>query len=319
LFLSDEARELYSKFKLSPEKTAVIVGSLFGDASLLVTDRDRAPNFYENHAMRQIEYLRWKASMLGVPNGVKIRYMTHGYSKGRMIPYFEVRDRAFTEFERMFYVKETGGRRKVVRPEAIELLVGSALALAVFYMDDGEYNVYSNQAILHTSDFTLEENHLMATVLSSMFGEPVRVKLKRARYPRLALSTKATDKFIGIVKPWIHSTLQYKVDQDISHHLDEQVVRRFREEYGKKPAILVAAEAGVTFKEAQVIAHRLGLSQHREYVRHRDSPFTDGEKQYLMDNYLRIPLTQIAARFHTTPGSLRQLVYKLRHRKLNIT
>ena len=56
MFLSDEARELYSRFELSPERTAVIVGSLFGDASLLVSDKDRTPNIYENHAMRQIEH-----------------------------------------------------------------------------------------------------------------------------------------------------------------------------------------------------------------------------------------------------------------------
>jgi hypothetical protein len=111
LLLSDEARELYSRFELSPERTAVIVGSLFGDASLLVSDKDRTPNFYENHSMKQIEYLKWKASMLGVPNGVRIRRMTHGYSKGKLVAYFQVRDRAFVDFERMFYVHE-GRRRK---------------------------------------------------------------------------------------------------------------------------------------------------------------------------------------------------------------
>lgn len=320
MFLSDEARELYSRFELSPERTAVVVGSLFGDASLLVSDKDRTPNFYENHSMQQLEYLKWKASMLGVPDRVKFRLMTHGYSKGKTVPYLEVRDHAFTDFEEMFYVKGTDGRRKkVVVEEALELLVGSALALAVFHMDDGEYNVFSNQVILSSCDFTLEENKMMAARLSSLLGAPVRVKMKRMKYPRLALSGKATDRFIAIAKPYVHPTMQYKIDQSIAHHLDPHLVNTFVESYGKKPARLVAAEAGVTFKEAQVIAHRLGLSQHREYVRHRDRPFTEGEKQYLMSNYLKIPTIQIAARLHTSPGSLRQLVYKLRRRELNVT
>ena len=320
MFLSDEARELYSRFELSPERTAVVVGSLFGDASLLVSDKDRTPNFYENHSMQQLEYLKWKASMLGVPDRVKFRLMTHGYSKGKTVPYLEVRDHAFTDFEKMFYVKGTDGRRKkVVVEEALELLVGSALALGVFYIDDGEYNVYANQAMLHSSDFTLQENEAMAGRLEVLLGAPVRIKLKRARYPRLSLSGRATDRFITIVKAFICPTMQYKIDQDIAHRLDPSVVRKFKDEYGKKPARLVAAEAGVTFKEAQVIAHRLGLSRHREYVRHRDTPFTEEEKRYLMKNYLKIPTLQIAARLHTSPGSLCQLVYKLRRRKLNIT
>jgi hypothetical protein len=292
---------------------------LFGDASLLVSDKDRVPNFYENHAMKQIEYLKWKASMLGVPNGVRIRRMTHGYSKGKLVAYFQVRDRAFVDFERMFYVHEGRRRKKIVTGEALELLVGSALALAVFHMDDGEYNVFSNQVILSSCDFTLEENKMMAARLSSLLGAPVRVKVKRMKYPRLALSGKATSRFIAIVKPYVHPTMQYKIDQNIAHHLDPHLVNTFVESYGKEPARLVAAEAGVTFKEAQVIAHRLGLSQHREYVRYRDLPFTEEEKQYLMANYLKIPTTQIAARLHTSPRSLRQLVYKLRRRKSNIT
>ncbi len=312
MFLSDEARELYSRFELSPERTAVIVGSLFGDASLLVSDKDRVPNFYENHAMSQIEYLRWKASMLGVPNGVKLRLMTQGYSKGKLVAYFQVRDRAFMNLERMFYVHEGRRRRKIVTGEALELLAGSAVALAVFHMDDGEYNVYSNQVILNTCDFTIQENEMIASRLSSMLGGPVRVKIKRKRYPRLALSGRATDEFIRIVKPCVHPILQYKVDQDISHRLDERIVRKFREEYGKRPAKNIAEETGLTFNEAQVIGKRLGLSRHHEYVRYRGIPFTPQEKEYLLKNYSKIPTRQLATELNTSPRCLYQLMYKLR-------
>jgi hypothetical protein len=311
LLLSDEARELYSRFELSPERIAVIVGSLFGDASLLVSDKDRTPNFYENHSMKQIEYLKWKASMLGVPNGVRIRRMTHGYNKGRLVAYFQVRNRAFGDFERMFYVYEGRRRRKIVTGRALELLVGSAVALAVFHMDDGEYNAYSNQVILNTCDFTTQENEMIANRLSSMLGGLVRVKIKRKRYPTLALSGRATDEFIRIVKPCIHPMLQYKVDQDISHRLDERIVRKFKEDYGKKPARLVAAEAGVTFNEAQVIGHRLGLSRHHAYVRYRDRPFSQEEKEYFIRNYRKVPTSELATKLSTSVKCLYQLAIRL--------
>jgi len=313
LFLSEEARQLYSRFAMSPERTSVIVGSLFGDGSLLVTRKDRTPNFYENHSMKQLEYLKWKASMLGVPDGVKFRLMTQGYCKGQLVPYFQLRSHAFTKLEKTFYIDgENGRRKKVVTKEGIDLLVGSALAIAVFHMDDGEYNVFSNQVILNTCDFTMEENHTIASRLGSLLGGQIRVKIKRKKYPRLALSTRATDQFVKIVKPYIHPTMKYKIDQDITHRLDQGIVAKLRREYGKRPAKLIAEEAGVTFKEAQVIANRMGLSRHRGYVRHRDKPFTEEERSYLMKNYSRIPIREIALVLHTTPRCLYQLVHRLR-------
>jgi len=316
LFLSEKARELYGKFKLSPEKTAVIVGSLFGDASLLVSAKDHVPNLYENHALRQLEYLRWKASVLGAPSGVKLRRMTHGYSRGKMVAYFQVRSRAFLDLEKMFYtIREDGRRKKIVTEEALELLVGSALAMAVLHMDDGEYSAFSNQVILSTCDFSTRENAAMADRMSSLLEAPVRVKMKRERYPRLALSGKATDKFIEIVKPYIHPTLLYKIDQDIAHHLDNRIVEKLKEEYGKRPARAIADEMDLTFSEVLVIASRLGLSRHRQYVRYRDKPFSDEERTYVAMNYGRIPTREIAQRLGTSTGCVSMIAYRLRQRK----
>jgi len=313
LFLSDRARELYSKFKFSPERTAVIVGSLFGDASLLVGRRDRTPNLYENHCIEQLEYLKWKASTLGFPDAVKLRRMTHGYNKGKLVAYFQFRHPGLWDFDRIFYtIREDGRRKKIVTDTALELLVGSALALAVFYQDDGEYNVYSNQVILNTCDFTMEENQGIAKKLEELLGAPARIHLKRKRYPRIALSQRGTDQFVAYVSPFVHPSLGYKIDQDIKHRLSEEVVRRLTAEYGKKPAKTIAEEAGLTFNEVQVVAKRMGLSKHRGYVRHRDKPFSEEEKSYLAENYLKLPTWLIARRLSTTPRSLYQLMHKLR-------
>jgi hypothetical protein len=265
LFLSSKAKELYNKYKLTPEQTSVLVGSLFGDASLILGKKDRTPNYYENHAVEQTEYLKWKASILGAQ--VKFRVMSHGYNKGKIVPYIELRRKEFIDFEKMFYVKrEDGRRKKVVTEEALELLVGSALALAVFYMDDGEYSVFSNQCIFNTCDFTMEENKKLAASFEKLLGAPVRIKVKRKKYPRLALSSKATDRFIAIVKPFIHSTMQYKIDQDVSHYFSKEVIEKIKEGYEKGDLVgAIAEETGLTLREVYIIAYRLGITSPRGF------------------------------------------------------
>lgn len=303
---------MYSQFDLKPEQTAVVVGSLFGDASLLWSRKDRVPNFYENHAMRQIDYLKWKAAMLGRPDSVKIRLMTHGYSKGKLIPYFQFRDRALLGLEPLFYRTEANGkRRKIVTRKGLELLVASPLSLAVFYQDDGEYNYYSNQSILYSSDFTMQENEMMATRFRELLGANVRVGLKRKRYPKLLLSTTATDRFIEIVKPFVHKSMLYKIDQNIAHHVDRAIAEKLTREYGTKPAKQIAHEVGLTIMEIYVIAHRLHLTEQVGYIRYRKVPLIDDEKRYLVQNYRKIPTRDIAKKLNTSPHYIWQLAIKL--------
>jgi hypothetical protein len=317
LFLSDRARELYNGFTLKPEKSMMIVGSIYGDGSLLMDRKSRSPFFYENHCMEQLEYLKWKASMFGRPDGVRFRIMSHGYCKGKSIPYFQIRDRAFIDFEKMFYVVGKNGRRKkVVTKETLELLVGSALALAVLYQDDGEYDVYSNQAILNTCDFTIDENKIMERRFEELLRAPVRVKIKRQKYPRLVLSSKATDEFIKIVKPYVHPIMRYKIDQDISHYLDQQIVEKFRKNYRNMSKKQIAREVGLTLSETYIIGYRLGLTEHSGYVRYRDKPFTEQEKEYILNNYNESVAKLMAEELHTTTKYLRVLIHKMQANNL---
>jgi len=322
LFLSEKARELYSRFKFSPEKTAVIVGSLFGDASLIMGRKDRIPSFYENHCIEQLEYLKWKSSTLGMPNSVKLRLMTQGYSKGKLVPYFQMRREALLDLEPLFYMRGADGRRKkIVTKEGLELLVGSSLALAVFYMDDGEYGAYSNQSMLHTCGFSLKENEVMADRLQELLHAPVRVKMKRGKYPRLALSEKATNEFIRIVRPFIHPSMAYKIDQDIAHYLDENVASKLEQEYGTKPAKQLAAETGLTVSEIYVVTSRLRLSGRLHYqkpspiaiepIRSRYRRFTEENRKYLFWNYGRVPVREIAMRLNTSVSYVKKLVKEM--------
>jgi len=313
LYLTEKARELYSKFNLRPEQSMVVIGSQFGDG-YLSDSRHRSSVYTEGHCLEQTEYLKWKASILGVPK-VKFYIMKNGYSKGKQIAYIQKGNKAFLDFERIFYIiKDDGKRKKIVTNEALELLLGSPLSLAIFYQDDGEYNVYSNRVTLHTCDFSVKENEIIAKRFEQLLKAPVKVKFKRKQgkqYPNLAFSSKATDNFIKIIKPFIHPTMKYKVDQDISHHLNKQIVKKLIKEYGKKPAKQISKETGMTIMEIYIVAYRLGLTKHKGYIRYRNKPFTEQEKGYLINAYGKVPGPEIAKRLNTSTKYIHQLALKL--------
>jgi len=110
----------------------------------------------------------------------------------------------------------------------------------------------------------MEENNRMARRFEQLLGAPVKVKmkLKQAKlYPRIILSSNATNKFIEIVRPFIHPTMEYKVEQNIAHHLNQRICKKLIKEYGKKPTKVIAKETGLTLSETYVIAYRLGLTK----------------------------------------------------------
>jgi hypothetical protein len=108
----------------------------------------------------------------------------------------------------------------------------------------------------------MEENKKLAASFEKLLDASVRIKVKRKKYPRLALSSKATDRFIAIVKPFIHSTMQYKIDQDVSHYFSKEVIEKIIRGYKEQvPAVRIAEETGLTPMEVYVIAHRLGVTR----------------------------------------------------------
>ena len=115
-------------------------------------------------------------------------------------------------YKKIFYV----GGRKVI-PRGISDLLKNEISLAVWYMDDGtldKRSKYHFNASIASNCFSFEECDLLSNVLKSNFGIKASVNQTKMRgkvYPRLYIWSESMERFISLLKPYIHSVFKYKI------------------------------------------------------------------------------------------------------------
>lgn len=100
--------------------------------------------------------------------------------------------------------------RKVIPPFIGDYL--TPLALAVWIMDDG--TKFKNKGLKFcTNSFSLNEVKFLAKVLEGKFGFVMSIhKTGAINQYNLYISKSSMPKLIKIVKPYIHSTMLYKIE-----------------------------------------------------------------------------------------------------------
>lgn len=186
----------------------LIIGSLLGDGCISSSGR-LTKNYYFQiaHGIKQKEYFLFKKAILDKYNLVSYsaertyedkRFKTSTYTevrlKTRLLPYF-------TKLRQENYDSE--GHKRINKSFIGDL---SALGLAIWYMDDGY--VTNNSCIFSSCSFTLEEQELLSNILLKKFDLHFTVgKNDNSMY----LLAKDFSKFVEIVKPYIVSSMKYKL------------------------------------------------------------------------------------------------------------
>ena len=182
---------------LSEVQHAILVGTLLGDGSM----RCKANALLEiNHSYRQSSYVDWKYSQLAdlvatppkrrMGNGGRIAYRFVTRSLPMLTPYFH-----------LFYGT---GKKRV--PE-LEL---SALALAVWFMDDGCKS--RNAVYLNTQQFDLPSQHVLLRLLQMQFGVDGTLNRDKS-YHRIRISVNGTKRLAKAIEPYLLPELRYKLPQ----------------------------------------------------------------------------------------------------------
>jgi tRNA1(Val) A37 N6-methylase TrmN6 len=199
-----ERRAISLPSKLTPAQHSIIYGSLLGDGGISepkgIVETAR---FYESHAESQKDYIAWKHRMLKpfstedtgsyiktLPDGRECNLIT-------MRTYFH---KIFFEFREMFY----GGEKRHL-PESFADDI-DALALAVWYMDDGSNNGYK---FTLASAFSDEDINTIINVLESKFG--IQSTKNSDDRSVTIISIINGDAFFKLIKPHLHSSMNYKV------------------------------------------------------------------------------------------------------------
>ena len=189
----------------------LILGSLMGDARL----ECRSKSIRAKHTARlrihqsdkQRNYVFWKYEKLKnlVSKGPRFTKVWHDKkrNKDHFSWYFHTQSNEdLGLIHRFFYQNKT----KVIPKDLLELL--NPFGLAVWYMDDGSNN--GGNITLNTHCFSKKEQGVMQNLLKNKFGISATIVKDRDKF-KLAIGSYEYQKFIDIVRPYVITSMNYKI------------------------------------------------------------------------------------------------------------
>ena len=190
-----------SKIMLTDEQEQILLGSILGDGCVL--DRtSRNPIYTETHSIHQLDYLNWKQTRL-YPFVNKV---TIGH-KGVDAQIRSVALHQLKYYRKVFYPDD----KKIVPVETLEWL--DALAIAVWYMDDGSITKESGIIRIATCSFDMRTVGMLQGWFAAKYGILCYVRTDKGKYPTLVIQKESNDKFLKLVEPYIISSMRYKLGQ----------------------------------------------------------------------------------------------------------
>jgi recombination protein RecA len=198
---------------LNDQQWQVVLGGLMGDAHLAPNLRGRhGVRFRMGHGAKQVEYLDWKASLLGnVPQSRRVDARGAAFVDVTPLP----------ELGELREVMYWGDGKKHLTEEYLKAL--SPLALAIWYMDDGHFAMRSKGAQQRTEggsgriEICVEamsegSRQRLASYLRDTHGVDCRVAPRGRRAKSvLTMTTAGTRAFQELVAPYVHPSMEYKL------------------------------------------------------------------------------------------------------------
>ena len=191
-------------FRLSDFQWDVVRGSLLGDGSLSAPKgaHSKGVTFRLGHGVKQRDYLKWKMSLLANIPG-SYWEAEDGDSFWDSTPLPELHD-----LRRSVY------RLGVKQFDATYLESLSPLALALWYMDDGNLTIRgtreSGRIAICVEAMSIDTQQRLVTMLRDRFS--VGAKLHEVRSQSvLRMERDATATFHAMIAPYVHPAMEYKL------------------------------------------------------------------------------------------------------------
>jgi recombination protein RecA len=200
--------------RLGPQQLQVILGGLMGDAalSLPVSRQTVSARFRMGHGAKQIQYLDWKASLLG---NIDQSRSTNAKGAGfvDLAPLAEL-----AELRQAVY---WGDGHKHLSYDYLKAL--TPLALAVWYMDDGSFTLRakglqertrsgSGRSEICVQGMSPGSRERLVEHLAGAFDLHPTLTIKGAReQAHLIFAKDETAKLHQLVAPYVHPSMQYKL------------------------------------------------------------------------------------------------------------
>lgn len=194
---------------MNQKQQDILIGLILGDGYLTSFYGNSQKSSLDMKAdQKEFGYLKWlhdELSSLGV-SAIKKRKDNNQYR------FITKRLESIGRLRKIFYPNG-----KKIIPNDIAKYLKNPLTLAVWYQDDGTLDaraLYHYNALIATHCFSFKNCELLAQALKVNFNLDVRVcrcLMRQKLYYRLYITSGSMDRFIALVKPYIHSCFVYKI------------------------------------------------------------------------------------------------------------
>lgn len=176
----------------------IILGSLLGDGSLIISKRYKKARLEFRHSISQKEYFLWKVKELKEISGKKCFQIqpADGWSKKEKLHYHSLTDPFLTE---LYYQTHCKGKL-YIREKWLNLL--TPISLMVWWLDDGSLVKNSRQGVFCTEGFSHRDLLILSRYLKNTWR--IRTQIgRRGKYYQLRIySTEELKKFLRLILPY---------------------------------------------------------------------------------------------------------------------
>lgn len=197
---------------LTEEQMDLLVGSLLGDGAICCVNNGTSANWAIGHSDKQLDYLLFTKKLLE-DSGLPVTTPSVTY-KGKYTMYqiYVCLGKFGVELKHEFYPN----RKKTITRSMLNYL--SPKGLAIWYQDDGSRRFIKRNGIIQgreikiaTNCFSEEEHIIMQNYFRTAWDINWRINRDKQYYTLVTAATNA-NKFINIIKPFVHESLLYKID-----------------------------------------------------------------------------------------------------------
>lgn len=195
--------------RLTKTQTAVLIGTVLGDAFLQKTGEKNARLRFE-HSEKQRQYLLWKVGIFPRLFQGKPTYIKRVHPKtGRTYCYVRHQSSASPVLGTWHKVFYQDGKKHI--PDSLEEILTEPLTLAVWYMDDGYYYARDRSSYLYLGRVSKKEAHRAQHAILKNFSIRMRVYDKKQKGFALYVSVAETKKLHKLIGAYILPEFAYKL------------------------------------------------------------------------------------------------------------
>ena len=208
--------KLYKEsLKLSSVQQNLVVGSMLGDGNLRFVNRNKEVSFIVDHSCAQQDYVWWKYAIMKEWVLTEPKIVERIYHKDRQRKLTSIRFSTISHSELTFWYRQFYKHGVKTIPENIRELLISPLALAIWFMDDGNKN--GKAVFLNTQQFSLREQETLIHCLQENFSLRATINkhwlFKGKQLYRIRIDTESTVRLTSLIGHLLLPFLCYKLPQ----------------------------------------------------------------------------------------------------------